>query len=69
MKPAPRAPLRAAWFAQTALALTLAYGAAFLTAHGASPMLALVVGGAVLIASGVILVVWSNDDRGGRPAA
>jgi hypothetical protein len=51
------------------LALALACGAAFLTAHGASPMLALGVGGAVLVASGVLLVVWTDDDRGGKPAA
>lgn len=69
MKRHPLSQPRAAWLAQTALALGLACGAAFLTAHGASPMLALALGGAVLLASGILLVVWSDDDRGGRPAA
>lgn len=69
MKRRPLTQPRAVWLAQTALALTLACGAAFLTAHGASPMLALAGGGAVLVASGILLVVWSDDHRDGRPAA
>ncbi|HEX4574927.1 MAG TPA: hypothetical protein VH158_07335 [Gemmatimonadales bacterium] len=69
MRRDPRPRPQALWLAQTALALALACGAAFLTAHGASPMLALGVGGAVLVASGVLLVVWTDDDRGGKPAA